>query len=96
MGNHEEISMTHTIEYRDMNSANASHLTIIATGESATREGRVIRLEHATSGYELAGSCARWTDGYWAVRFNENDGTLHGRRFRDEGEARTLFAAWTK
>ena len=88
--------MTHTLEYRDMNKTNSSTLTVIERGESRLVAGREIRLEHATAGYECAGSCAIWVDGYWAVRFNDKDGTRHGRRCRQESDARELFKAWTK
>lgn len=40
-----------------------------------------VRLIKSSKGYEMAGSCARWTDGYYAVRWNRPDGSIHGGRY---------------
>lgn len=60
----------------------------------ASKEGREFTLCHVGRGYEPAGSMARWTDGYHAVRFYL-DGAIHGRRFKDFNEAVELFNKWT-
>jgi hypothetical protein len=59
----------------------------------AGKDGREYRLEQASEGYESAGSMMRWTDGYWAVSF-DFEGARHGRRFKEEADARTLFDQW--
>ena len=44
------------------------------------RDGRVYKLSHHAAGYEVAGSCARWTNEKWSVRFML-DGARHGKSF---------------
>ena len=51
-----------------------------------------IRLDCVSPGWEPAGSRLRWTNGGYAVTWRQHDGSTHGRRFRDEGEARAYFA----
>lgn len=48
---------------------------------------RRIRLEAVTAGWAIAGSVLRWDNGYFAVRWDERDGTTHGRRFRELADA---------
>ncbi len=54
---------------------------------------RCYLLVHSSPGFELAGSCMRWTNGYWAVRFMAND-AWQGRQFKTEAEARSLLEVW--
>lgn len=81
-------------EYGQIKDAPRSKVTVIDRRyvESKRRE---YRLEHGTAGYEPAGSIARWTDEYWAVRF-DLDGARHGQVSRDEAKMRALFDKWTK
>jgi len=64
----------------------------ISKREVIRTEGKY-RLEYITSGWEPAGAMARWTDGYWAVRF-DCDGAVHGRRFKEYNDAFGQFALW--
>ena len=56
--------------------------------------GREINLVDSSKGWEVAGSMARWTDGYYCVRWHI-DGAQHGRKFvktsRGLESARALF-----
>ena len=54
-----------------------------------------VKLEWSSPGWECAGSCARWTNGYWAVRYEDRNGCRQGRCMKSEDEARALFAKWT-
>lgn len=51
----------------------------------------MVRLIRSSKGYEMAGSCARWTDGYYAVRWNRPDGSIHGGRYLTLKEAVAHF-----
>lgn len=44
----------------------------------------------SSPGFEFAGSCMTWTNGYWAVRWRRRDNTYHGQRYRldDGGETK--------
>jgi len=57
-----------------------------------------VRLEHSSPGYEMAGSCARWTNGWFAVRWLDGSAT-YGQRYKDDAEgeikAREHFAKLT-
>ncbi len=73
---------------------------VLRTGQKQIGYGEkrpIMTLGHVTSGYEIAGSGLRWTDGYYAVRF-ELDGATHGQRFAPTNEGRTkaeaLFEKW--
>lgn len=55
-----------------------------------TRGGKVARFYHVTAGFEVAGSCARWTDERWLVRQEIGD-TTHGRYFLTEESAFEYF-----
>ena len=88
--------MTRIAEYGTFPAEDIAARTLIE--ERTTDKGafsRTYRLWQVGAGWETAGSVARWTDGYWAVLF-DMDGASHGRRFRDEQEARCLFDAWTQ
>ena len=77
--------------YRDIgDEAPWSQERLIAEAPSKFRASRIIRLVTLSEGWVCAGSCARWQEVYWAVRFNE-DGCMQGRRFADADEARATF-----
>ena len=67
----------------------------IAEAPSA-RVRAVVRIVWSSPGYESAGSCARWTNGFWAVRWRDSSGAIQGRRYlpteAGEAEARAHFA----
>jgi hypothetical protein len=48
-----------------------------------------VRLVWSSPGFEPAGSVARWTNGFWAVLWEDRSGSTQGRRYEatDEGEA---------
>ncbi len=54
---------------------------------------RCYLLVHSSPGFELAGSCMRWTNGYYAVRFMATN-AWHGRQFKTEQEAREMLEVW--
>ncbi len=61
--------------------------------------GDEIMLVWSSPGFQPAGSCMTWTNGFWAVWFHQPDGTRHGRRYTPdaagEAVARTHFASLT-
>lgn len=71
-------------------------VTVLEQATAALHGYPTAHLVHSTRGYETAGSCARWTEAYWAVRWS--DGTCsHGQRFAADNEAgaRAYFARLT-
>ncbi len=64
---------------------------------SVGRKPRTYELVRCGPGWEPAGSMARWTDGYHAVRFYAG-GSTHGLRFvltpKGESDARALLEKW--
>ncbi len=78
------------VEYSEVTDQNRSIPTMLKQVEY---QGRTYSLIHRTSGYEPAGSMARWTNEIWSVTALY-DGTPHGRRFKTEAEARDLFDRW--
>jgi hypothetical protein len=82
-------------EYAEVNESNSARTEVMASGKHA-RLGMEVKLIYSTPGFEPAGSCARWTNGYWAVRF-QLEGATHGQRYKpaDEAEAREHFARMT-
>jgi hypothetical protein len=57
-----------------------------------------LQLRHSTRGFVVAGSCLRWDEARWSVRFTDGRGCVQGRNWRDDAEgeaaARALFAKW--
>ncbi len=55
-----------------------------------------VRLQWSSPGFEPAGSRARWTNGYFAVRWTDRGGATQGQRYPDdpagEADARARFA----
>jgi hypothetical protein len=47
-----------------------------------------------SAGFEPAGSVARWTNGYYAVRWYAPDGTRHGKQTKTLSEALELAQEW--
>lgn len=93
--------MAKIAEYRDIKEQPKAQCEVVAS--APTRIGyserfETCELQRVSAGWEPAGSVARWTDGYWAVRY-WLDGAQHGKSFylTPEGEqkARALFAKWT-
>jgi hypothetical protein len=78
------------VEYSEVHEGNRARTVVLAREDVYGREYRLVQ---STAGYECAGSCARWTDGYTAVLF-DSDGAVHGRRFKSEADARALFSRW--
>jgi hypothetical protein len=69
---------------------NLAKVETLATAKGAVPFMRSldVMLQWSSPGYEIAGSCCRWTNGYWAVRW-QRDGATHGRRYPNgaDGEA---------
>jgi len=58
----------------------------------------IVRLQHITRGYVVAGSCCRWDEACWSVQWDDNsNNTTHGKRFKieHEAEARAYYAKLT-
>jgi hypothetical protein len=81
-------------EYRDISAQEYAIRTELARSWSDAVHG-IVRLVHSTAGYEVAGSAARFTNEYFAVRFQLGNAT-HGRRFKSEAEARETYARLTE
>jgi hypothetical protein len=76
-----------TIEYGDSRfQDNKSITTVLHAAATVRKPGLILRLEHISAGYEIAGSAGRWTNECWAVRFDA-DACVHGRRFASEDAA---------
>ena len=81
--------MKYTIEYQDLTEENRSMRTVLAEGQGAF--GRPYVLVHKTSGYECAGSCARYTDESWGAIGTDFNGTMFGQWYKIEQDARAHF-----
>lgn len=85
--------------------ANRCHLELVEEAPAhADMPGRRsiagnIRLEWCSPGWDIAGSCMIWINGYWACRFWLYDGTRHGQRYAPdeagEEKARAHFRKLT-
>ena len=79
----------------------ASERAIIETiaAAHASRLRAAVSLLWSSPGFEVAGSVARWTNGYWAVRWTSVDGAIMGQRYPNnaegEGRARAHFQRLT-
>jgi hypothetical protein len=86
-----EMTMPMTAEYGSpLFVANKAAVELRAEKYAPKLKAKV-RLLKSTAGYEMAGSCARWTDGYYAVRWNRVDGSIHGGRYKTLAEAVAHF-----
>ena len=70
---------TFLAECRDVNDSNRSKTAVFAEAYSAKVRANV-QIRYCAHGYELAGSCCRWTDGYYSVRWMQG-GAFQGRRY---------------
>lgn len=88
------MNMPATAEYgTKLFGANKSTVTVLHAAPSRNIARRVIRFEHISAGYQIAGSCGAWVDECYAVRFDEG-GCIHGRRFASETDAVKTYLAW--
>jgi hypothetical protein len=71
--------MTKLAEYRDVNDGNRSKSSIL-NHANPNKVRSTVYLRYVAHGYEPAGSVARWTDGYYSVRFLL-DSAFHGQRY---------------
>ena len=83
-------------EYGELNDTNRAIVSLLASAYSARIRGDV-QLVRSSPGFETAGSCARWTNGFYAVWFYVG-GSRNGRQYRldDETSARAHFARLTE
>lgn len=90
--------MSRTAEYRDIKGQPMAARVVVDT-KPASRLKATVELATVAAGWECAGSMARWTDGYWSVRWRDTGGSYQGRRFEltdiGEQEARALFTRLT-
>ena len=65
----------------------ASKRAIVQTVASAhsTKIRAAVSLVASSPGFEVAGSVARWTNRYFAVRWTNSDGAIMGQRYRNDG-----------
>jgi hypothetical protein len=86
-------------DYGDQNYEAAIIETIAEAFAPHPAINATVRLQRSSPGFEPAGSRARWTNGYFAVRWRDRGGATQGRRYPDdpagEAEARARFAALT-
>lgn len=82
--------MTRLAEYRDITPETRCQVTQLDARPCARLRGATVRLVHATPGWEPAGSMARWTDGFYAVWWDQFN-ARQGRRYQTEAEARAHF-----
>src|SRR5690348_7658146 len=80
-------------EYGELNETNKAQVTILDTVEG---DRKTYSLIHSTPGFESAGSCARWTNGYYAVRIKQRDGSIGGRCFKTLHEAQAMLDKWVQ
>ena len=73
-----------------------AEVTVLDAATGALHRYPTVQLVYSTRGYEIAGSCARWTEAYWAVRWSDGSAS-HGQRYSmdDEAKARAHFAKLT-
>jgi hypothetical protein len=85
--------MVKLAEYGDLKDGDHATVTVLRRAKPcAYKLPRVaeIVLESVTAGFECAGSVARWTEGYFAVRWHDH-GAGQGRRYRALAEAEAHF-----
>jgi hypothetical protein len=83
-------------EYSDLTPDNRQQLQVVAKalprpdfpGRNSVSGN--IKLVWSSPGFQPAGSCCTWTNGFWAVWIFMADGTRHRRRYPpdDDGEAK--------
>lgn len=78
-------------EYADVDDTNRARHAELETVRTPLRE---LRISHTSAGFEPAGSVARWTNGYYAVRWYAGDGSRHGQHTRTLEEANELAREW--
>ena len=72
-----------------------SERVIVRSAPSVLVKNRTVFLVRATRGYEIAGSCLRWTNSYWSVE-ERIDGTRYAERYGTEYfKARAEYASRT-
>ena len=66
---------------------------VLATRDAWASTGRAtaVGLVECEAGWALAGSCLRWDNGWYGIRYELRDGTGHSRRFKTLDEARAVF-----
>jgi hypothetical protein len=82
--------MTKLAEYGTFSADESAKVTQIDEAYS-NKVRAMVRFVESSAGYEPAGSVARWTDGYYAVRWTDYSGAIQGRRYRDRYEAANHF-----
>jgi len=79
------------VEYGTFDKSELSRVTVL---ETRTSDIRAYALCHHSTGFELAGSMARYNGREaWSVRFEQGCST-HGRRFATLEEARAMLDKW--
>lgn len=58
--------------------------------DTKTAWGRTVELVACTAGWAIAGSCLRWDNGWYGIRF-EFDGSTHQRRHGTYEQAKNAF-----
>ena len=95
------MGMVKLAEYRDIEGQSRAERVVLETAPMRIGYSSLttpLELARVSPGWECAGSVARWTDGYWSVRWQDDRGSYQGRMFNletGEAEARALFVKWT-
>lgn len=95
------MGMIKIAEYRDIEGQPRAERKVLETASMRIGYSSLtapLELARVSAGWECAGSVARWTDGYWSVRWADDRGAFQGRMFNletGEVEARALFVKWT-
>lgn len=76
-------------EYRNIDNAPRAERSPVMVGR-LRGDGARVELARVSEGFECAGSCARYTEAYWSVRWHDGS-AYHGRRFRDGVDAQDYF-----
>jgi hypothetical protein len=89
--------MVRLAEYGRHDPALDADHTLIDQATGALHGYPLVRFQHITRGYVIAGSMMRWDEACWSVTYTVHDGGIHGKRFRedDEASARAYFAKIT-
>ena len=77
-------------EYGSYPPEDRAQARVIAEGHSE-KVRSTVKLVEVSPGWEMAGSVARWTNGYFAVWWWESSGTRHGQQYKDEAKAAAHF-----
>lgn len=85
-------------EYRDIKEGERSTITTTMQKQGKDQRGilRKFELLHFTEGFVLAGSCARYQQEKYLVRYVDKNGTSYGQYWESKNDALNDFHEKTK